>query len=171
MAGVRVQQIVLKVARPELDQEVLTPATGLVAKIRKEDLTADEEAFAELARGNSEDPATAKEGGWLPNPVKKNPNKKGHHARQRRRARAEHSRMEGGAGRRPLEDRQRLLHLPPRPRSCRRPSRTRSRSFRSPAQPPLVRRRAGVAQKAQERLKETHDVAEGRAGVRRARRT
>jgi peptidyl-prolyl cis-trans isomerase D len=76
MAGVRVQQIVLKVARPELDQEVLSRATGLVAKIRKEDLTAGEDEFAELARGNSEDVATAKEGGWLPNPVKKNPNKK-----------------------------------------------------------------------------------------------
>lgn len=76
MAGVRVQQIVLKVTRPELDQEILAKATGLVAKIRKEDLTAGEAEFAELARGNSEDPATAKEGGWLPNPVKKNPNKK-----------------------------------------------------------------------------------------------
>lgn len=76
MSGVRVQQIVLKVARPELDQEVLTKASGLVAQIRKEDLTATEEAFAELARGNSEDPATAKEGGWLPNPVKKSLNKK-----------------------------------------------------------------------------------------------
>jgi peptidyl-prolyl cis-trans isomerase D len=76
MAGVRVQQIVLKVARPELDQDVLNKASQLVAKIRKEDLTADEAAFSELARGNSEDPATAKDGGWLPNPVKKNPNKK-----------------------------------------------------------------------------------------------
>jgi peptidyl-prolyl cis-trans isomerase D len=76
MAGVRVQQVVLKVARPELDQEVLTRATSLVTQIRKEDLTADEAAFAELARGNSEDPATAKEGGWLANPVKRNPNKK-----------------------------------------------------------------------------------------------
>ncbi len=76
MAGVRVQQIVLKVARPELDQEVLNKATQLVAKIRKDDLTSSEDEFAELARGNSEDPATAKGGGWLPNPVKKNPNKK-----------------------------------------------------------------------------------------------
>lgn len=76
MAGVRVQQIVLKVTRPELDQEMLAKATGLVAKVRKEDLTAGEAEFAELARGNSEDPATAKDGGWLPNPVKKNPNKK-----------------------------------------------------------------------------------------------
>jgi peptidyl-prolyl cis-trans isomerase D len=76
MAGVRVQQIVLKVARPELDQEVLSKASRLVAKIRKDDLTASEDDFAELARGNSEDPATAKGGGRLPNPVKKNPNKK-----------------------------------------------------------------------------------------------
>ncbi|HEU4593665.1 MAG TPA: peptidyl-prolyl cis-trans isomerase [Pyrinomonadaceae bacterium] len=74
-AGVRVQQIVLKVARPELDQEVLKRATDLVARVRGEDMTATEEAFAELARGNSEDPATAKNGGWLPAPVRKNPAK------------------------------------------------------------------------------------------------
>jgi peptidyl-prolyl cis-trans isomerase D len=76
MAGVRVQQIVLKVADPKLDQQVLNKAVKLVAQVRKEDLTADEQAFADLARGNSEDPATAKQGGWLPAPVKRNPNKK-----------------------------------------------------------------------------------------------
>jgi peptidyl-prolyl cis-trans isomerase D len=76
MAGVRVQQIVLKVARPELDQEVLNKATDLVARIRQPDLTAPEEAFAEQARGNSEDPATAQAGGWIPNPVKRIPNRK-----------------------------------------------------------------------------------------------
>ncbi|HVF55627.1 MAG TPA: peptidyl-prolyl cis-trans isomerase [Pyrinomonadaceae bacterium] len=75
MAGVRVQQIVLRVARPELDQQVLQKATELVQRVRGADMTATEEAFAELARGNSEDPATAKEGGWLPGVVKKNPNK------------------------------------------------------------------------------------------------
>lgn len=74
-AGVRVQQIVLKVARPELDQTVLAKATGLATRARGEDLKGSEEAFAELARGNSEDPATAKNGGFLANPVKKNPNK------------------------------------------------------------------------------------------------
>jgi peptidyl-prolyl cis-trans isomerase D len=72
-AGVRVQQIVLKVARPELDQEVLRRATEIVARMRGDDQTATEEAFAEAARGNSEDPATAKVGGWLPAPVRKNP--------------------------------------------------------------------------------------------------
>ncbi|MDT7688030.1 MAG: peptidyl-prolyl cis-trans isomerase [Acidobacteriota bacterium] len=76
MAGVRVQQIVLKIARPELDQEVQSKAAQIVARIRKEDLTASEEEFAEQARGNSEDPATAKDGGWLPSPVKRNPNRK-----------------------------------------------------------------------------------------------
>lgn len=76
MAGVRVQQIVLKVARPELDQEVLNKATELVGRMRQPDLTAPEEAFAEQARGNSEDPATAQVGGWLPNPVRRNPNRR-----------------------------------------------------------------------------------------------
>jgi peptidyl-prolyl cis-trans isomerase D len=76
MAGVRVQQIVLKVARPELDQEVLNKASQIVARIRKEDLTASEEEFAEQARGNSEDPSTAQTGGWLNAPVKRNPNRK-----------------------------------------------------------------------------------------------
>jgi peptidyl-prolyl cis-trans isomerase D len=76
LAGVRVQQIVLKVARPELDKDILEKATQIVSRIRKEDLTASEDDFAEQARGNSEDPATAQSGGWLPNPVKRNPNRK-----------------------------------------------------------------------------------------------
>jgi peptidyl-prolyl cis-trans isomerase D len=76
-AGVRVQQIVLRVKQPELDQEVLTRATELVSRVRNaQDLTASEEAFADLARGNSEDAATAQTGGWLPNPVRRNPNRK-----------------------------------------------------------------------------------------------
>jgi peptidyl-prolyl cis-trans isomerase D len=76
MAGVKVQEIVLKVARPDLDQQVQQKAQQIVARIRKDDLTASEEDFAEAARGNSEDPATAKNGGWLPSPVKRNPNRK-----------------------------------------------------------------------------------------------
>ncbi|HEX5706475.1 MAG TPA: SurA N-terminal domain-containing protein [Pyrinomonadaceae bacterium] len=76
-AGIRVQQIVLKVADPKLDQQVLQKATDLAQRARDEKLTATEEAFAELARGNSEDPATAKAGGWLASPVRKNPNKTG----------------------------------------------------------------------------------------------
>ncbi|HEV3470983.1 MAG TPA: peptidyl-prolyl cis-trans isomerase [Pyrinomonadaceae bacterium] len=76
-AGVRVQQIVLRVARPELDTEVLNRATALVGRVRNEQtLAGTEEDFAELARGNSEDAATAQKGGWLPNPVRRNPNPK-----------------------------------------------------------------------------------------------
>jgi len=75
MAGVKVQQIVLKVARKDLEARVEQKTKDLIAKLRGTTGQATEQAFAELARGNSEDPATAKTGGFLPRPVKKNPNK------------------------------------------------------------------------------------------------
>ncbi|MDX6611903.1 MAG: peptidyl-prolyl cis-trans isomerase [Blastocatellia bacterium] len=75
MAGVKVQQIVLKVARKDLEAPVEQKTKDLIAKLRGTTGQATEQAFAELARGNSEDPATAKTGGFLPRPVKKNPNK------------------------------------------------------------------------------------------------
>jgi peptidyl-prolyl cis-trans isomerase D len=74
-AGVKVQQIVLKVARKDLDPQVEQKAKDLLTKIRGSDGKATEQAFAELARGNSEDPATAKNGGFLSKLIKKNPNK------------------------------------------------------------------------------------------------
>jgi peptidyl-prolyl cis-trans isomerase D len=74
-AGVKVQQIVLKVARADLDATVKAKADELVAKARGASETTTEEAFAELAKGNSEDPATAKNGGRVNGVVKKNPNK------------------------------------------------------------------------------------------------
>jgi peptidyl-prolyl cis-trans isomerase D len=74
-AGVKVQQIVLKVARPDLDATVKAKADGLVARARGDQETATEAAFAELAKGNSEDPATAKDGGRVNGVVKKSPNK------------------------------------------------------------------------------------------------
>ncbi len=74
-AGVKVQQIVLKVARKDLDAAVEQKVKDLIAKARGTTGQATEAAFAELARGNSEDPATAKNGGFLPHPFKKNPNK------------------------------------------------------------------------------------------------
>jgi peptidyl-prolyl cis-trans isomerase D len=74
-AGVKVQQIVLKVAREDLDASVKEKADGLVAKARGASETTTEAAFADLAKGNSEDPATAKAGGWVSGIVKKNPNK------------------------------------------------------------------------------------------------
>src|SRR5437660_3375765 len=74
-AGVKVQQIVLKVASPALDDTVKKKADDLVAKARGTSGTSTEDAFAELAKGNSENPGTAKNGGRLNGIVKKNANK------------------------------------------------------------------------------------------------
>jgi peptidyl-prolyl cis-trans isomerase D len=74
-AGVKVQQILLKVARKDLDAQVEQKAKDLIQKIYAASSETREKVFADLARGNSEDPATAKSGGYLPRPVKKNPNK------------------------------------------------------------------------------------------------
>jgi peptidyl-prolyl cis-trans isomerase D len=71
IAGVRAQQIVLKVARPDLDNEVLNKATQILTELRGGTQSVSAEKFAEAAKGKSEDPATAKAGGWLPAPVKK----------------------------------------------------------------------------------------------------
>jgi peptidyl-prolyl cis-trans isomerase D len=75
-AGVKVQQIVLKVARADLDASVKAKADGLAAKARANGETVTEDAFADLAKGNSEDPATAKNGGRVDGLVKKDVNKK-----------------------------------------------------------------------------------------------
>ncbi|HEV8366463.1 MAG TPA: peptidyl-prolyl cis-trans isomerase [Pyrinomonadaceae bacterium] len=74
-AGVKVQQILLKVARKDLDQQVEQKAKDLITKLRGSSGQATEAAFAEAARGNSEDPVSAKNGGFLDRPVKRNPNK------------------------------------------------------------------------------------------------
>ncbi|MDQ6651627.1 MAG: SurA N-terminal domain-containing protein, partial [Acidobacteriota bacterium] len=74
-AGIKMQQIVLKVARKDLDPQVEQKAKDLIAKARAASRETGEKVFAELARGNSEDPATAKNGGYISRPIKKNPNK------------------------------------------------------------------------------------------------
>jgi peptidyl-prolyl cis-trans isomerase D len=75
VAGVKVQQIVFKVARPDLDQSVKEKAESLLKKIFANGINVPEDKFAEYARGNSEDAATAKSGGYLPKPFKRDPNK------------------------------------------------------------------------------------------------
>src|SRR5256885_8528601 len=64
-AGVKVQQIVLKIARPDLEATVKAKADDLVAKARGAQETTTEQAFGDLAKGNSEDPSTAKNGGLV----------------------------------------------------------------------------------------------------------
>ena len=74
-AGIKIQQILLKVARKDLDSQVEQKAKDLIAKLRGPDGTGTEQAFSDAAKGHSEDPATAKTGGFLAAPFKKNPNK------------------------------------------------------------------------------------------------
>jgi len=74
-AGIKIQQILLKVARKDLDAQVEQKAKNIIDKLRGPKGQATEQAFAEAAKGNSEDPATAQNGGFLAKPFKKNPNK------------------------------------------------------------------------------------------------
>jgi peptidyl-prolyl cis-trans isomerase D len=74
-AGVRIQQILLKVARKDLDQQVEQKAKDLITKLQGPNGQTTEAAFAEAAKGNSEDPATASKGGFLDKPFKRNEKK------------------------------------------------------------------------------------------------
>lgn len=72
VAGVMGQEIVLRVAKPELDGQVQGKAAEIVQQLKAGGPTVTEEAFATLARGRSENPATAPGGGKLPGPVREN---------------------------------------------------------------------------------------------------
>jgi peptidyl-prolyl cis-trans isomerase D len=74
IGGVLGQEIVLRVPRPEQDGQVLEKATNLVKELRKDGPTVSEEVFANAARGQSENPNSALQGGKLPGPVRENPN-------------------------------------------------------------------------------------------------
>jgi peptidyl-prolyl cis-trans isomerase D len=74
-AGVKIQQIVLKVARKDLDAQVEQKAKDLIAKLRDQNGQATQAAFSEAAKGQSEDPATARNGGFLLKPFKRDVNK------------------------------------------------------------------------------------------------
>lgn len=74
IAGVLGQEIVLRVAKPEFDTQVQEKANQLVERLKKDGATVSEEEFAELARGQSENAATASLGGKLRGPVRENLN-------------------------------------------------------------------------------------------------
>lgn len=74
LAGVEGQQIVLRVSKPEFEQQVLEKANNLVKQARGETATISSEAFGELAKGQSEDAATATAGGKIKGLIRKNPN-------------------------------------------------------------------------------------------------
>lgn len=72
--GVQVQQIVIRIAKPELEATAKEKADKLVAEARKEGGVISAEKFAEMAKGSSEDPKTAQNGGKIAGLVKANPN-------------------------------------------------------------------------------------------------
>lgn len=73
-AGVNGQQIVFKVPKPEEDAAVLAKANEIAERTKKDGGKISEEAFAELAKGYSQDVASAQNGGKLPGLVRLNPN-------------------------------------------------------------------------------------------------
>jgi len=75
-AGVLGQEIVLRIAKPEFEAQVQKKANDLVQSLKEGGQTVSEEKFATVAKGQSENPATAGNGGKLRGPVTENPNKK-----------------------------------------------------------------------------------------------
>lgn len=75
VAGVLGQEIVIRVAKPEFDSQAQSKAAEIVTELRKAGPTVGEDAFATAAKGQSENPATAGNGGKLSGPVRENPNK------------------------------------------------------------------------------------------------
>ena len=75
-AGVNGQEIVFRIPKPDQDGQILQKATDLVARLRQGGTTVTEDAFAEAAKGQSENPNTATSGGKIPGVVRDNPSKK-----------------------------------------------------------------------------------------------
>ncbi len=75
LAGVNGQQIVLRIPNADAEARITAKANEIVAGIRaKDDAKISEEAFAEIARGQSEDTRSAANGGKLAGLVRSNPN-------------------------------------------------------------------------------------------------
>lgn len=73
-SGVLGQEIVLRVPKPEFDSQVQAKAAELVERLKKDGETVSEETFAEIAKGQSENPVSAPQGGKLKGPVRENLN-------------------------------------------------------------------------------------------------
>lgn len=73
IAGAQGQEIVLRVPKPELEADVAAKANQIVSSLRKNGEPVSEEAFAEVAKGQSENPNTARNGGKIPGLIRQNP--------------------------------------------------------------------------------------------------
>ncbi len=74
IAGVLGQEIVLRVPKPDLDPEVFGKASTIHERLTRNGQFVTETEFADIAKGQSENPATASSGGKLKGPVRENPN-------------------------------------------------------------------------------------------------
>jgi len=74
-AGVLGQEIVLRVPKPEFEGQVTSKAADLEQRLKKDGDNVSEETFANVAKGFSENTATASLGGKLSGPVRENTNK------------------------------------------------------------------------------------------------
>ncbi len=72
-AGVNVQEIVIRVAKPEFDAQQLEKANQIVQGLKEGQGAVSEEKFAEVASGQSEKPSTARNGGRVAGLVRPNP--------------------------------------------------------------------------------------------------
>ncbi len=73
-AGINVQEIVLRVASPDFDASQLDKANQIVQTLKKDSPSVSEEKFADVAKGQSEKPSTATNGGRVSGLVRQNPN-------------------------------------------------------------------------------------------------
>ncbi len=74
IAGVMGQEIVLRIPTPAQDSDTFTKANQIRDRLVKEGQFVTETEFADVAKGQSENPATAANGGRLSGPVRENPN-------------------------------------------------------------------------------------------------
>lgn len=74
IAGVLGQEIVLRVPKPDQDAEILGKASTIHERLTRGSQFITETEFADVAKGQSENPATAPSGGKLKGPVRENPN-------------------------------------------------------------------------------------------------
>lgn len=74
IAGVLGQEIVVRIPTPAQDSDTYAKAAGIRDRITKESEFVTETEFADLAKGQSENPVTASNGGRLKGPVRENPN-------------------------------------------------------------------------------------------------
>jgi peptidyl-prolyl cis-trans isomerase D len=77
-AGVLGQEIVVRISKPgdpQFEQQAQQKAADIEQRVKKDGENVSEETFATVAKGFSENTATAPLGGKLPGPVRENPNK------------------------------------------------------------------------------------------------